>query len=130
MRVGMLAEITCAAKPFTIIPMVVTEVQEIVASGPVPGVRSADRRATSDQAGDAAIFLEPLYEGGIEGLPPGSSCIANAYTSNHDALAAEGLSTARRFVLHAVDTLGLVHAMILRMQALLLPVQTLVLGGH
>jgi hypothetical protein len=29
-----------------------------------------------------------------------------------------------------VDTVGLVHAMILRMQALMLPVQTLVLGGH
>jgi hypothetical protein len=29
-----------------------------------------------------------------------------------------------------VDTVGLVHAMILRLQALLLPVQTLVLQGH
>ena len=32
--------------------------------------------------------------------------------------------------LHVVDTVGLVHAMILRIQALLLPVQTLVFGGH
>jgi hypothetical protein len=32
--------------------------------------------------------------------------------------------------LHVVDTVALVHAMILRVQALLLPVQTLVLGGH
>ena len=130
MRVGMLAEITCAAKPFTIIPMVVTEVQEIVASGQV---RASDQLIDVQQVtrpGTLTIFLEPLYEGGIEGLPPGSSCIANAYTSNHDALAAEGLSSTRRFFLHAIDTLGLVHAMILRMQALLLPVQTLVLGGH
>lgn len=29
-----------------------------------------------------------------------------------------------------VDTVGIVHALILRMQALLLPVQTLVLSGH
>jgi hypothetical protein len=32
--------------------------------------------------------------------------------------------------LHAIDATGLVHAAILRLQALLLPVQTLVLGGH
>jgi hypothetical protein len=32
--------------------------------------------------------------------------------------------------LHAVDAVGLVHAMILRIQALLLPIQTLVLKGH
>jgi hypothetical protein len=34
------------------------------------------------------------------------------------------------FVLHAIDTVGLVHAMLLRIQALLLPVKTLVLSGH
>ena len=32
--------------------------------------------------------------------------------------------------LHAVDAVGLVHAMILRIQALMYPIQTLVLGGH
>ena len=32
--------------------------------------------------------------------------------------------------LHVVDAVAIVHAMILRMQALMLPVQTLVLGGH
>jgi hypothetical protein len=33
--------------------------------------------------------------------------------------------------LHVIDTVGLVHAMILRLQAILLPVRTLVLsGGH
>jgi hypothetical protein len=130
MRVGMVAEITCAAKPFTIIPMVVTQVQEIVASGQL---RASDQLIDVQQVtapGSLTIFLKPLYEGGIERLPPGSSDIANAYTSNHDKLAEDGLSTTRRFFLHAVDTLGLVHAMILRLQALLLPVQTLVLGGH
>lgn len=33
-------------------------------------------------------------------------------------------------VLHAVDATGLVHALLLRIQALLLPVKTLVLSGH
>ena len=35
----------------------------------------------------------------------------------------------RRIVLHVVDGVGLVHALILRIQALLYPIQTLVLGG-
>ena len=43
---------------------------------------------------------------------------------------AKDLGTLRWLFLHVVDTVGLVHAMILRMQAMLLPVQTLVLGGH
>ena len=42
----------------------------------------------------------------------------------------EDLSTATFLFLHAVDALGMVHAIILRLQALLLPVTTLVLGGH
>ena len=61
---------------------------------------------------------------------PGSSCIANAYTSNHDVIASKDISTTRRIVLHAVDAVGLVHAMILRIQALVLPIQTLVFSGH
>ena len=36
----------------------------------------------------------------------------------------------KRFALHAVDANGLVHAMLLRIQALLLPIKTLVLSGH
>jgi hypothetical protein len=32
--------------------------------------------------------------------------------------------------LHAVDALGLVHALILRLQALMLPIKILVLSGH
>jgi hypothetical protein len=74
--------------------------------------------------------MEPLFTGGLNGVPPGSSCIANAYTNNHDALADKNIGTLRWIFLHVVDTVGLVHAMILRLQALLLPVQTLVLQGH
>jgi hypothetical protein len=31
---------------------------------------------------------------------------------------------------HAIDTVGLVHAILLRIQALLPPIKTLVLSGH
>jgi hypothetical protein len=33
-------------------------------------------------------------------------------------------------LLHAVDAVGLVHAMLLRIQALMLPIKTLVMTGH
>ena len=74
--------------------------------------------------------MEPLYEGGFDKIPPGSHCIANAYTSYHDRLDDENISTAQWVFYHVIDTVGLVHAMILRIQAILLPLQTLVLGGH
>jgi multidrug resistance efflux pump len=130
LKPGMIGEVTCIAKPFVIIPMVVTEVQDVIASGQL---RPTDQLIDVQQfarPGTITAFLEPLYPGGLDGIPPGSNCIANAYTSTHDQLTAPGVSAPRRFFLHVVDTVGLVHAMILRLQALLLPVQTLVLGGH
>ncbi|GCA49872.1 inner membrane protein YiaV precursor [Sinorhizobium sp. KGO-5] len=130
LKPGMIAEVTCIGKPFTIIPMVVTEVQDVIAGGQV---RPADQLVDVQQMarpGTLTSFLEPLYEGQFTGIPPGSNCIANAYTSNHDELTNGNVSTPRWFFLHMVDAVGLVHAMILRLQALLLPVQTLVLTGH
>jgi hypothetical protein len=63
-------------------------------------------------------------------VTPGSSCIVNAYTSNHEEISAKDTPASRRIALHVVDGVGLVHAMLLRIQALLLPIQTLVLSGH
>jgi hypothetical protein len=72
-----------------------------------------------------------MYEGGLDGVTPGSSCIANAYSSNHDKLQDANIGTATWIYLHGIDTVALVHALILRIQALLLPFQTLVFsGGH
>ena len=63
-------------------------------------------------------------------MTPGSSCIANAYSNNHDIIAAKETGFFKGLALHAVDALGLVHALILRLQALLLPFKTLVFSGH
>ncbi len=96
-------------------------------------VRSTDQLLDLQfrQPGTVTVALEPIYEGGLAGVVPGSSCIADAYTSSHDALDDPNMSTGRYVVLHAVDALGLVHAILLRIQALLLPFKTLVLnGGH
>jgi len=75
--------------------------------------------------------MDSLYPGQLDDIPPGSSCTANAYTSYEEQLATEDLSTPTFVFMHVVDTVAMVHAMILRLQALMLPVQTLVLsGGH
>jgi len=66
-----------------------------------------------------------LYKGGLDGVAPGSSCIANAYTNNHDKLA-----RSTRAFLHMVDTVALVHAMIFRLQVHVFPFPALVLSSH
>jgi hypothetical protein len=75
-------------------------------------------------------FLEPLEKDGLADVTAGSSCVVNAYTSNHEVISSKDTPAGQRFVLHAIDTVGLVHAMLLRIQALLLPIKTLVLSGH
>ena len=110
--------------------MVVTEVQDVIASGQV---RATDQLIGVEQIarpGTITVLMEPLYEGQLDDLPQGSSCIANAYSSNHDVIASENVGSTRRLALHAVDAVGIVHAMILRIQALVLPIKTLVFSGH
>ena len=130
LRVGLVAEVTCGSKPWRIIPMVVVGVQDYIAAGQFRGGEQLLEAQTVTRPGTILAFLEPLYEGGLEGVTPGSSCIANAYTSNHELLASKDIGFFRRTGLHLVDTVGIVHAMLLRIQALLLPIQTLVFGGH
>ena len=130
LRVGLVAEVACGSKPWRIIPMVVVGVQDYIAAGQFRGGEQLLEAQTVARPGTILAFLEPLYEGGLEGVTPGSSCIANAYTSNHELLASKDIGFFRRIGLHLVDTVGIVHAMLLRIQALLLPIQTLVFGGH
>jgi multidrug resistance efflux pump len=87
MKVGMVAEATCISKPWTVIPMVVTQVQDLIAAGQFRGGEQLIDAQHVTRPGTIAVFLEPLYEGGLDGVTPGSSCIANAYSSNHDVLA-------------------------------------------
>ncbi|MFC0220532.1 multidrug resistance efflux pump [Pseudochelatococcus lubricantis] len=127
---GMVAEATCASKPWTVIPMVVTDVQDFIASGQVRSGELLMDAQQSRQPGTILAYLEPLYEGGFDGVTPGSNCVANAYTSNHDLIASGNVGTLKKLALHGVDAVGLVHAMLLRIQALVFPIRTLVLGGH
>lgn len=130
MKEGMLAEATCISKPWVIIPMVVTNVQDYIAAGQYRGGDQLIDPQSLRQPGTILTNLEPLYKGGLEGVTPGSRCIVNAYTSNHDLIADKRTGALKGFALHVVDATGLVHALLLRIQALLLPIQTLVLSGH
>ena len=132
LKVGMTAEMSCASRPFTVIPMVVSDFQDVISSGQL---RQTDLLIDSNQVvqpGSVMVYLEPMFAGGIDGIPPGSTCFANAYTSNYDRLHSdEDLGMGTWLALHVIDTVGLVHAMLMRLQVLIVPVSSLVLkGGH
>jgi multidrug resistance efflux pump len=130
MKPGMVAEATCISKPWVIIPLVVTSVQDFIAAGQFRAGELLIDPQNLQRPGSILVFLEPLYKNGLDGVTPGSSCIVNAYTSNHDVIADKNTGALKGFALHAVDATGLVHALLLRIQALLLPIKTLVLSGH
>lgn len=131
MKTGMVAEAACISRPWVIIPMVITTVQDYIAAGQFRSGEQLIDPQNAVRPGTILVFLEPLYKGGLDGVTPGSSCIVNAYTSNHEEISAKDTPTSRKIALHVVDGVGLVHALLLRIQALLLPIQTLVLsGGH
>jgi multidrug resistance efflux pump len=130
MKVGMIAEVTCVSKPFKVIPMVVTSVQDYIAAGQFRGGEQLLEAQQVTRPGTLLAFLEPLYKGGLDGVTPGSSCIANAYSSNHELIASKDTGALRGLVLHSVDALGLLHALVLRLQALVLPFKALVFSEH
>lgn len=130
LKAGMIAEASCVSKPWTIIPMVVTRVQDYIASGQYRASDQLSDAARLVAPGTITVFLAPLYDGGLDGVLPGSSCFANAYSNNHDRLASPDIGLGSWIYLHIVDTVGIVHAMLLRLQTLLLPIKQLVLSGH
>jgi multidrug resistance efflux pump len=129
LKPGMIAEAACSSLPWTIIPMVITSVQDYIAAGQFRGGEQLID-ASAAKPGTILAFLEPLAKDGLDDVTAGSTCIVNAYTSNHEEIASKNTGAFKGFVLHAIDALGLVHAMLLRIQALLLPIKTLVLSGH
>ena len=129
LKPGMVAEAACTSLPWTIIPMVITSVQDYIAAGQFRGGEQLID-ASAAKPGTILVFLEPMEKNGLADVTAGSSCIVNAYTSNHEEISSKDTPALKGFVLHAIDTVGLVHAMLLRIQALLLPIKTLVLSGH
>ena len=112
----MVAEAACTSVPWTIIPMVITGVQDYIAAGQFrDGEQLID--ASIAKPGTILVFLEPIHGDGLADVTSGSTYIVNAYTSNHDEISSKETGTFQGFVLHAIDALGLVHALMLRIQA-------------
>src|ERR1700758_354105 len=110
--------------------MVGTGVQGFIAAGQFRGGEQLIDPQQVTRPGTLLVTLEPLYKGGLDGVTPGSSCIANAYSNNHETIVATGIGAVHAFALLVVDALAIVHALILRLQALVLPFQNLVFSGH
>jgi multidrug resistance efflux pump len=129
LKPGMVAEAACTSLPWTVIPMVITSVQDYIAAGQFRGGEQLID-ASAVKPGTIFTVLEPVDKNGLADVTAGSSCIVNAYTSNHEVIQSKDTGALKGFGLHAIDAVGLVHAMLLRIQALVLPIRTLVLSGH
>ena len=129
---GVITELACVTLPLTVFPMVITDVQNVIAAGQLRPTDQLVEIETRGYPGTLTVRMEPLYKNDpkIDRILPGTKCIANAYTNNHERIASGEVTGLRATALHAVDATGLVHALILRIQTLLLPIQTLVLSGH
>ena len=127
---GMIGELGCMTKPFTVIPMVVVEVQDVIPSGQIRPTDELRDVQSNTKPGSILVYMEPLYKDMAEDIPPGSNCLANVYTDNHERLEHEDLGFWHAAVLHVIDTIGVVHAAGLRLRLILMPVNTLVLTGH
>jgi multidrug resistance efflux pump len=73
MKPGMIAEASCISKPWVVIPMVVTGVQDYIAAGQFRGGEQMLETLNTRQPGTILAFLEPLYKGCMRSTPPGSS---------------------------------------------------------
>ncbi|NOD36329.1 MULTISPECIES: HlyD family secretion protein [unclassified Ruegeria] len=126
LKPGMLVEITCASKPLTIIPMVVDDVQNAIAAGQFrPGDALLDQQDRA-RPGTVTAFLAPIFPKHLEDIPPGSACVGVAYTSRAKEIDAGKITGFSAFVARIVDGMGIANAIVLRAQAILLPVKTLV----
>ncbi|GAA6179057.1 MULTISPECIES: HlyD family secretion protein [unclassified Shimia] len=130
LKPGMLAEMSCISSPMRVTPMVIVDIQDVIPSGQIRPTDSLRDPQDNKRPGTIIAFLEPLYEGGTDHLPPGSQCEVNAYTSNHDRLQDPDIGTVEFVALHVIDTVGYAHALILRFRAILLPFRVLVFSGH
>ena len=69
LKPGMVGEVTCPAIPFRVIPVVLTEVQNVIAGGQIrPTDALVDPQAA--RPGTILVYMEPLYPGGLDRLPP------------------------------------------------------------
>jgi len=129
-KIGMVAEAACISKPLTIIPLVVTRVQDVIAAGQILQTNQLTELEKLGPPGTVLVVLEPLYDGVLNNVPAGSSCIANVYSKHHEEIVSKETGTLERTYLHFVDAVAVIHAVVLRLQAVVLPLRALIFAGH
>jgi len=126
LKVGMVTEITCASKPLTVIPMVITEIQDAISSGQIrPSDQLIDLQDRL-RPGTIMVVMEPIFAGHADAVPPGSACVGVAYTSRAAQIEAGEITGFDAFVASLVDGMGIANGIVIRAQALLLPIRVLV----
>lgn len=129
LKTGMLVEITCPAKPLTIIPMFVDEIQGAIAAGQFrPGDALLDQQDHA-RPGTITVFLSPVFPEHLENIPQGSACVGVAYTSRAEEIETGEITGLSAFAARIVDGMGIANAIVLRAQAILMPVKVLVFSG-
>lgn len=128
-QVGMIAEITCASLPLTVIPMTVTKVQNVITTGQFRPTDQLIELQDRLRPGTVLAILEVLYEGQAEAIPRGSSCVGVAYTSHAKRIESGEISGLSALLMRLVDSMGIANAIVIRAQALVLPIRAIVFPG-
>ena len=125
----MIAEATCIGKPFAIIPLVVTEVQDVIAAGQL---RPSDQLIDVQQIATPGTVHRALLRTAAAGRPSAyrQAAVASRLPIQTIMMRLPTRISVRSDGRSYMLWIPSAYAMILRMQAMLLPVQTLVLSGQ
>lgn len=78
-EIGMIGEISCDTTPWRVIPVVVSEKQDYIATGQFSGGERLVDISQVQRDGTVTVYFEPLYEGGFQDIVPGSQCVAGSF---------------------------------------------------
>lgn len=123
---GMLVEISCATKPLRVIPMVIDDVQNVIAAGQFRPTDILLDQQDRKRPGTVTVLLSPIFPQHLKGIPLGSSCVGAAYSNRTAEIEAGKITGFSALVARVVDGMGIANSIVLRAQAILLPVRTLV----
>ena len=74
-------------------------------------------------------LLEPAFDGHADLIPPGSNCVGVAYSSHAQAIEAGEIRGIKAVALKLADGMGIANAIVIRAQAILLPIRNIVFSG-
>ncbi len=126
LHVGMLAEITCPSQPLSVIPMRMTKIQDAITTGQIRPTDQLIELEERLRPGTILVVLETIFEGQADAILRGSSCVGVAYTSHAKQIASGEITGLSAFLMWLVDGMGIANAIVIRAQALILPIRTII----